>query len=484
MKNKGSNLGDEPILLIPHAGITAIAGLVGGVVAFSFFGPGGIMLVGLWAVNNITYLGKTKDKPKELPARDESDQLPPSPTILADPQVAREHNLPTLVTPVAQYASNVAVLERTDTVPMVIDPASALDMILQSPYKSRIFFGAQRSGKSMLVAIASKQLAERGSKIYHLNFVSYSRDGLDEDAIYTQHCVKSVRGDTSKMGAAQVKIMVEDALVLVNEWWNSHDGVLLVDEWADLVSKFNPHIDLIAPLVVIIAGRISTLTSGGVKRRVAVWAVAPSMVAGNMIDPGKVIKSAECVYVSIPPGRFVDWDGQSIGFDDQLFAQVDNNFSITYPGLGEVPGAERIAFVGDRWLPLGTDPRMLDAPATPATSVTSAEVQTAPEFTQTVTSTIVPRLFGETEDYFPVLDQWIAETDPLHSAVYSWLKSLGNGAEVTTSLAAQSAWAKTAANAGKIPDRKAETLKPVLDMLADAALLKPVDNKTWITTLR
>lgn len=474
MKNKGSNLGDEPILLIPHAGITAMAGLLGGVVAFSFLGPGGWLLVGLWAANNITYLAKAKDKPRELPARDELDQLPPIPNIISDPVVAREQNLPTLITPVAQYASNVAVLERTDTVPTVIDPSSALDMILQSPYKSRIFFGAQRSGKSMLVAIASKKLAERGSKIYHLNFVSYSRDGLDEDAIYTQHCFKSVRGDTSKMGTAQVKIMVEDALVLVNEWWNSHDSVLLVDEWADLVSKFNPHIDLIAPLVAIIAGKISTLTSGGIKRKVAVWAVAPSMVAGNMIDPGRVIKSAECVYVSIPPGRFVDWDGQSIGFDDQLWAQVDNNFSITYPRLGEVPGAERIAFVGDRWLPLGTDPRMLDAPATPIPT----------EATQSITQIVVPRLFGETEDYFPILDQWIAETDPLHSAVYSWLKGLGNGAEVTTSLAAQSSWAKTAANAGKIPDRKAETLNPVLDMLAEAALLKPVDNKTWITTLR
>lgn len=478
---KNSNLGDEPILLIPHAGITAMVGLVGGVVAFSFFGPGGPMLVGLWAANNLAYLGKTKDKLKELPAGDEPNQLPPSPTIISDPVVAREQNLPTLVTPVAQYASNVAVLELPETMPTVVEPGTALDKILQSPYRSRIYFGAQRSGKSMLVAIASKQLADRGTKVYHLNLLSYSKEGLDEDAIYTQHCVRSVRGDISNLTAHQVMNLVEDAIVLVEEWWKQQNAILLVDEWAYLSAKDGQHLGLLQQLLGLIAGKMAALTSGGMKRTLAVWAVAPKMVAGNMTESGKAIKSMECVYVTVPPNRTVDWQGQGVSFDDQLFTQVEYNFAIDYPRQGEVPGAERIAFVGDRWLPLGTDPRMLDAPVTP---VSFPEVQTVPEFTPPITPTVIPRLFGETEDYFPVLDQWIAETDPLHSAVYSWLKALGNGAEVTTSLAAQSAWAKTAANAGKIPDRKAETLKPVLDMLAEAALLKPIDNKTWITTLR
>jgi hypothetical protein len=84
--------------------------------------------------------------------------------------------------PVEVYAAQVPVVDPPLASTLSVVAKTALEQINQSPYKSRIFFGAQRSGKSMLVAIASKQLAGRGVKVYHLNLLSYARIvGLDPD---------------------------------------------------------------------------------------------------------------------------------------------------------------------------------------------------------------------------------------------------------------------------------------------------------------
>jgi len=56
--------------------------------------------------------------------------------------------------------------------------ATALSALLTSPFLSRAWFGAQRTGKSYLAAVASLELSKRGISIYHLNLASYG----DEDA--------------------------------------------------------------------------------------------------------------------------------------------------------------------------------------------------------------------------------------------------------------------------------------------------------------
>ena len=457
-------------------------------------GPDGIELKGDPHQIVAALMGATAVGPTKLPTTSDGPQLSPTvgPGIATqlnavdvsaveiepDPWVESvpSANLPTDTMDVAQYAARVAVVEQPAPVAstLSLSPKTALAQIHQSPYKSRIFFGAQRSGKSMLVAIASRQLAERGTKVYHLNLLSYSKEGLDEDATYTRHCVRSIRGDISKLSEPDVIALVQDAIALVHEWWQQEDAILLVDEWAYLSAKDGQHAATLQHLLGLIAGKMAALTSSGMKRTLAVWAVAPKMVAGNMTDSGKAIKSMECVYVTVPPNRTVQWNGQGVGFDDQLFDQVSNNFSISYPGLSDGDGAERIAFAGDRWLPLGTTPDML---AQPLAIPKQLEIPSIP-------SVAVPSLFGDGGEHYPELEKQIANSNELQSAVFTWLKGLGNGAEVTTSAAAQSAWAKKAESAGKIGNRKAATLRPIFDKLTAAKFLKPVDNSTWTITLR
>jgi hypothetical protein len=53
--------GEEPILVnIPHNGVTAFVGVFGGIMSLSFLGPAGPVIVGAWALNNILYNERSK----------------------------------------------------------------------------------------------------------------------------------------------------------------------------------------------------------------------------------------------------------------------------------------------------------------------------------------------------------------------------------------------------------------------------------------
>ena len=383
--------------------------------------------------------------------------------------------------PVEVYAAQVPVVKQPLAATLSV-AKTALEQIKQSPYKSRIFFGAQRSGKSMLVAIASKQLADRGVKVYHLNLLSYAKDGLDEDAKYTQHCVKSVRGDISKMSDQEVTWLVTQSIALVNEWWAQDNAILIVDEWAYLAAKDCQFALMIQPLVGLIAGKMSALNSSGMKRTLAVWAVAPKMVAGNLTESGKSIKSMECVYVTVPPAQTVDWQGQGVGFDEQLFDQVSNNYAITRPTISD-SASSRIAFVGDRWLPLGTTPDMLDEPLAHPRQLA---IPTMPQGAVAVAEPLVQPAPISLFDgpHYPEITALIPKCDEVTAGILKWLVKLGNGAKVTTSIAAVDAWVKTAIRLGKIPNAQAESITPFLAKLEGLKYLKSTGDKAWIVTLR
>lgn len=85
--------GEEPILVnIPHNGVTAFVGVFGGIMSLSFLGPAGPFLVGAWAYNNIRYNERKKAKAApslppvvEVPAQpadhiaDVNNMVPPAP---------------------------------------------------------------------------------------------------------------------------------------------------------------------------------------------------------------------------------------------------------------------------------------------------------------------------------------------------------------------------------------------------------------------
>lgn len=234
---------------------------------------------------------------------------------------------------------------------------TGLSQILSDPYQSRAFFGAQRTGKSYLAAVASKEIADRlGAKIYHMNLASFG----EEDSYYWQHATETIRGDLSSLDGYTAKQIIGDAIGLVKRFYSQQNAILIVDEISYLGSTGNQHADLLKPLLTMIADKITTLASSGKKRQQAIWTIAPEFVAGSLTQDAKAVKKLELTYVSIHPSKKVDWNGQAIGFDWSLFNQIKANFAIDETtGL---PNSDRICFVGRHWLPLGELPDLKKQP--------------------------------------------------------------------------------------------------------------------------
>lgn len=228
---------------------------------------------------------------------------------------------------------------------------TAFQSLIESPYLSRAFFGAQRTGKTYLAAIATQELARRGNNIYHINLASYG----DEDKTYWSHA-KSVRCDLASCDEATATDKIQKAIALVEEWFSTTGSILVVDEWAYIGSIGNSYANQLAPLIKLAADKISALASTGIKRSKAIWTIAPEFVAGGLTQDAKSVKKLQLCFVSIAPGKFVDWQGSKITFDGSLFDQINKNFPIVYPAINSaIAGRDRIVYINNLWMPTGTD---------------------------------------------------------------------------------------------------------------------------------
>jgi len=228
---------------------------------------------------------------------------------------------------------------------------TALSIIVSDPYQSRAWFGAQRTGKSYLAAVASLQINELlGCKIYHINLASFG----NEDSYYWSHAVKSLTCDLSSLGGYEASQMIKSAIELVKEFYSTQNAILIVDEVAYCGSSVAAHKDALAELMRIIADKITTLSSSGKKRMQAIWTIAPEFVAGSLTQDAKAVKKLKLCYVSVHPSASINWQGQTIGFDWELFNQIKANYTISDPIC--VPSQDRICFIGSDWVPVGELP--------------------------------------------------------------------------------------------------------------------------------
>jgi hypothetical protein len=262
-----------------------------------------------------------------------------------------------------------------------------LAVILASPYSSYLMIGGQRTGKSYFAAMASRELTKTGTKVFHINLASYG----NEDAYYWTHAARSVTGDLSTItDADEAQTLIDNALAVVDEFWESQDAILICDEITLAGSKHNTHSDLMGDYLKAIAGKISSLTTTGMKRRKAIWCLCPELVAGALQDAAKAIKSLKLVYFSIAPGQFADWQGQAISFDHSLHQQIKANWtSVGMPtdeqiDLLKAHSIDRIVWMGEQWLPVGDLPKLEATPvkevlATVTKAVTVTKTKVKPE---------------------------------------------------------------------------------------------------------
>ncbi len=236
-----------------------------------------------------------------------------------------------------------------------VQPSNAFAKVLSDPFESRAIFGSQRTGKSLFAAVCSATIAaKQQTQIFHLNLASFG----DEDLRYWKHAALSIAADLSAADEFAAKELIKNASRLISQFYATQNAVLIVDEIATIGSTSNRYKALLEPLMCLIADKITTLASSGKKRRQAIWTIAPEFVAGGLSQDTKAVKKLSLCYLSIAPGRTVDWEGQDIGCKVELYRQLDANFSVaTLPKEGSF-NCDRIAMIDGVWMPVGDLPSL------------------------------------------------------------------------------------------------------------------------------
>ena len=288
----------------------------------------------------------------------------------AEPSLVGEHTQLTAVevaaTPV--YQTKTSNLQLPGDRAVNTNPMTALEKLLSSPFKGRAFFGGQRTGKTLLAAVATRKANhEMGVAVFHINLCSFTdEDGNNEDSRYWEHAT-SVRGDLSLASMDEGVTLIMDALKCVQQWFATPNSILVLDEIAYIGSENNAHAAILKHLLTDVADKISTLASSGMKRRQGIWTIAPEFVAGTLTDECKATKKLNLCYATVPPGKTIRWKGtdgneQAVTFDAGLFDQVKRNYKeLTMPPVtADLAGLDRICFVDGSWMPVGIDGDSLD----------------------------------------------------------------------------------------------------------------------------
>lgn len=328
-------------------GVIAIASLIGLFLGTSLINaPFGvlILLLGLndWiALNRIPTSNRVVDTVANPAKEEECDEYHDSLPQKA-PAIGQDTRLNAVEVPVTPITN--------PHLPTPKITRSAYTLILDNPFQSLAIFGAQRTGKSYLAAIASQELHRRGIPIYAINLARYG----EEDDVYWAHCNRAVLGDISEMRLYEANQLIEQAIEVVEEFYSQPKAILIFDEWAYAGGKNNAHTESLEPLLKLMADKLSVLTSTGIKRGRAIWTLAPEFVAKDLQEPAKAIKKSKLLYVTIAPSKSINWRGNEIKFDDQLFAQVKYNYPIEYPE-GRFT-QERICYLNKEWIEMGDLP--------------------------------------------------------------------------------------------------------------------------------
>ncbi|MEL7494182.1 MAG: AAA family ATPase [Cyanobacteria bacterium J06554_11] len=299
--------------------------------------------------------------PSDLTAQPQPMQLPVEPVAQIGAQtqlkaievdVEPSSDIPSISEFLGDTGATVAGLEDVwaespSSYSVAIDLPTVKSTLIENPYNSTAIFGSQRTGKSYLAAVASRELNRaRGTQVFHVNLASYG----DEDELYWKHA-KSIRADLSTTDTYTAERLIEAACKVIEEFYSTKNSLLVFDEFAYVGSKSNKHLEALQPLLMLVADKISTLASTGVKRQKAIWTIAPEFVAGQLVKDALAIKKLSLCLVGITPGRSIDWNGNRITFNQELYQQIGNNYPVSPPPSGF--DCDRIAYIAGQWRPVG-----------------------------------------------------------------------------------------------------------------------------------
>lgn len=236
-----------------------------------------------------------------------------------------------------------------------------LDILIKARFSHRAFYGGQRTGKSYLTAVASQELSKTGIKVFHMNLFSHG----PEDSKYWGHVTRSIQCDLSILSPGEAVPYIRQAQSILTEFKQTTGALLIIDEITSLGNLRSEHLEKLQPFINGLVSYINAIRDSSKKRQKAVWTIAPGIVSAGL-DQGvkELIKGLSPVLVSIPKDVSIEWEGQALTTDLNVYGQL----KVNYQGISEPPAmdCDRMVLIDNVWLDMGELPKLITASPSPA----------------------------------------------------------------------------------------------------------------------
>jgi hypothetical protein len=285
--------------------------------------------------------------------------------------------------------------------------------LADNPFLCYFILASQRTGKTSSAAAASLVIKrEKGTEVYYINLSDHGQGNREAFAHADQVVIGDING--GKPGAAAA--LIKEAIAVVEQFHQSNNAILVVDEWVNLALKVRSGMD---DFWAVLSPKAAALTSNGIGCGRSVWAIAPTFQAAVMREEAKVVKSFVPLILSVAPGQSIEWSNPAtavmsrIPYNGSLVGQAARNWpdaGIVEPTPEEVryfqrAGASRIFWADKQWSILGKPP------ALPKVATVDAAIQ--PE--------IDPVVAQLERDYAALIDAPEPTDEELENQVYARL---------------------------------------------------------------
>jgi hypothetical protein len=278
---------------------------------------------------------------------------------------------------ISRVVGNTAMAASTPIAPPTPEPEliahspsaytrSLFSLLADNPFLCYYIVASQRTGKTTSAAAASLQ-AKRdfGTQVYYINLNDHNQGNREAFAHADRVCVGNISGGN----VADRKSLVNDAILLIEEFHQSNNAILVIDEWMALGAKGKALLD---SFWAVLADKAEALASNGVGCGRAIWALAPYFKAENIRSEAKCVKNYTPYVLAIAPEQEVVWRNPNNGaavklnYRGEVIGQIKNNWAdvnIAPPTAEEIRewkqnGITRIFWADGEWSGLEPAPTM------------------------------------------------------------------------------------------------------------------------------
>lgn len=243
---------------------------------------------------------------------------------------------------------------------------SLFNILAENPFLCYFILASQRTGKTTSAAAASYYAHnDAGTDVFYINLSDHGQGNREAFA----HAKRVVTGDINGGHPGQAAALIADAIDVIEEFHESNNAILIVDEWVSMAQKTRTDME---EFWRCLSPKAGALTSNGVGCGRAVWAIAPTFQAASMVDAAKVVKNFVPCILSVAPGQSIDWKNpvnnvtSKIPYNGALIGQAQKNWTeagITEPTEDEARfwqrnGKSRVFWFAGQWSALDPAPAM------------------------------------------------------------------------------------------------------------------------------